>query len=238
MNLDLDLDQRRLVDAVRDGRTETAGCGWAVLRAAGVVDALDRGGLVGWCLALEELGAGCHDIAAVRAAYAYREAHPGTPPEDTVTAPAPPVATADHDVLLCAAYAVGVGRQCLEVAQGRAADRVIAGRRQIEFQGSAHRLAEAALDLVLARIAVWHAAWYEDRGRPEHHAAAAAAAASVAAALDCAHTLVQAFGAAGTSDPDVVRLYRAAYALPRLCGSPRSLWRTAGERWLAAAAVS
>jgi alkylation response protein AidB-like acyl-CoA dehydrogenase len=75
--------------------------------------------------------------------------------------------------------------------------------------------------LVLARIAVWHAAWYEDRGCPAGHAAPAAAGASVAAALTCAHTLVQALGAAGTSDPAVVRLYRGAYVLTELCGSPQ-----------------
>ncbi|MGR3938243.1 acyl-CoA dehydrogenase family protein [Streptomyces sp. BRA346] len=234
MNLELDRDQRQLADAVRKGgqAVPPGGSGWEVLRHAGVTAALADGGLVEWCLALEELGAGCHDITTVRAGLAFLDAHPGEQLPDDMTAAAAP-ATTDRDLLLCAAYAVGLGRACLEAAQNRAADRVITGRRQIEYQGTSHRLAEAALDLALARIAVWHAAWYEDQGRPDGHAAPAAAGASVEAALTCAHTLVQAYGAAGTSDPDVVRLYRGAYALTELCGSPRVLWRTAGERWLA-----
>jgi hypothetical protein len=241
VNLELDRDQRHLVDAVRKGlpTVPPGGSGWEALRNAGVPATLADRGLVEWCLALEELGAGCHDITAVRAALAYRDAHPGQElPDDVTTDAAPVTATTDRDLLLCAAYAVGLGRECLEAAQNRAADRVITGRRQIEYQGTSHRLAEAALDLAQARIAVWHAAWYEDRGRPDGHAAPAAAGASVEAALTCAHTLVQAFGAAGTSDPDVVRLYRCAYALTELCGSPRGLWQTAGERWLATAPAS
>lgn len=239
VNLDLDHEQRRLVEAVRASRpvaprTES---GWAVLHTADVVTTLVAGGLLEWCLALEELGAGCHDITAVRAAHAFLAGHPGGELPDAAVLTAPSTASTDQDLLLCAAYAVGLGRECLERAQGRAADRVIAGRRQIEFQGTSHRLAEAALDLTLARIAVWHAAWYEDHGRPTGHAAPAAAGASVAAALTCAHTLVQAFGAAGTSDANTVRLYRGAYALTELCGSPRSLWQTAGERWLATTTV-
>lgn len=237
MNLELDRDQRHLADAVRKAGSAVppGGSGWEVLRHAGVTAALADGGLVEWCLALEELGAGCHDITTVRAGLAFLDAHPGERLPDAMTTAAPAVATADRDLLLCAAYAVGLGRASLEAAQNRAADRVITGRRQIEYQGTSHRLAEAALDLALARIAVWHAAWYEDQGRPDGHAAPAAAGASVEAALTCAHTLVQAYGAAGTSDPDVVRLYRGAYALTELCGSPRGLWQTAGERWLATA---
>ncbi|GGO99407.1 acyl-CoA dehydrogenase family protein [Wenjunlia tyrosinilytica] len=240
MNLDLDDDQRNLLGAVRTAllAVSPAGSGWAVLRQAGVTATLADGGLVEWCLALEELGASCHDITTVRAAFAFLDAHPGEKLPDVVPSAQPATPTTDRDLLLCAAYGVGLGRECLEVAQDRAADRVITGRRQIEYQGTSHRLAESALDLALARIAVWHAAWYEDRGRPAGHAAPAAAAASVAAALTCAHTLVQAFGAAGTSDPDVVRRYRGAYALTELCGSPRSLWQAAGERWLAAAPAS
>lgn len=239
MNLELDRDQRRLVNAVRNVllTSPPAGCGWAVLREAGVTADLAGGGLVEWGLALEELGADCLDIRTARAAHAFLDAHPGEDVPDTVTDAAPATATTDRDLLLCAAYAVGLGRRCLEMAQDRAANRVITGRREIEFQGTSHRLAEAALDLALARIAVWHAAWYEDRGRPAAHAAHAAAGASVETALTCAHALVQALGAVGTSDPDAVRFYRGAYALTELCGSPRTLWKAAGERWLATSPV-
>lgn len=150
-----------------------------------------------WCLAHEELGT--HLIAP-----------------DT-----------SQDLLLRTAYAVGVGRRCVETAQRRAGDRVIAGRPLIEFQGPAHRLANAAFELACARVGLWRTAWEVDQHRRSNvHAAAAAA---VTAAVTCAHELVQTHGAAGTSDPSVVRLYEAAYALPALCGSPGELWRRAGD---------
>ncbi|WP_218923787.1 hypothetical protein, partial [Streptomyces sp. rh34] len=68
------------------------------------------------------------------------------------------------------------------------------------------------------------------RGTPAGYLAPAAAAAAVTAALNSAHAAVQTFGAAGTSDPGVVRLFRAAYEAARLCGSPRLLWKQAGAR--------
>ncbi|HEX3786509.1 MAG TPA: acyl-CoA dehydrogenase family protein [Pseudonocardiaceae bacterium] len=133
------------------------------------------------------------------------------------------------DLLSRAGYAVGVGRGCLELAQERAGDRVIAGRPLIEFQGPAHRLANVAVDLAAARVGLWRTAWWCDQGKVVAEQAAAAAAACVTAAVGCAHELVQIFGAAGTSEPDVVRRYQAAYELPALCGSPGELWRAAAR---------
>ncbi|MGW2317435.1 acyl-CoA dehydrogenase family protein [Streptomyces sp. NPDC001680] len=142
-------------------------------------------------------------------------------------------AVADRELLVLAAYACGVARRCLEVAQERAGRRVVAGRRLLEHQGTGHRIARGAVDLNLARVGLWRAAQGEDEGERAGYRAPAAAAACVAAALYCAHTVVQVFGAAGTSDPDVVRLFRTAGALPTVSGSPRKLWREAGERRLA-----
>ncbi|MFI9643395.1 acyl-CoA dehydrogenase family protein [Micromonospora sp. NPDC051925] len=139
---------------------------------------------------------------------------------------------ADRELLATAAYAVGVGRRCLELAQCRASERVITGRRLIEYQGTSHRLARGAVDLVLARIGLWTAASGEDHGVPAGHRAAATVAACVAAALNCAHAAVQTFGAAGTHDPAITRLFRAAYEIPARCGSPRALWQVAGQRRL------
>jgi hypothetical protein len=168
-----------------------------VQKAASLADVSPHGTFE-WCLAYEELGT--HLVA------------PG--PEQP-------------DLLMRAAYAVGVGRRCLETAQARACDRVIAGRPLIEFQGPAHRLANAAFDLACARVGVWRTAWEADQGSIPN--VFAPAAACVSAAVACAHELVQTFGAAGTSVSEVVRLYQAAYALPTLCGSPGELWRRAGE---------
>jgi hypothetical protein len=137
----------------------------------------------------------------------------------------------DRDLLACSAYAVGIGRRCLELAHERARKRVVARRRLLEYQGVSHRLAEVALELSAARIGVWRTAWREDAGEPAGHLAPATAAACVAAVLTSAHTAVQIFGAAGTSDPTIVGLYRAAYDLADVCGSARSLWLRASSRW-------
>ncbi|MFE9429216.1 acyl-CoA dehydrogenase family protein [Kitasatospora sp. NPDC006697] len=139
----------------------------------------------------------------------------------------------DRELLVLAAYACGVARQCLESAQQRAGRRVVAGRRLLEHQGTGHRIARCAVDLTLARVGLWRAALGEDTGERAGHRAPAAAAACLSAALDCADAVVQVFGAAGTSDPHVVRLFRAAGALPGELGSPRRLWHEAGERRLA-----
>lgn len=151
--------------------------------------------------------------------------------EVTLDAPAAR-AVADRELLAVAAYAVGIGRHCLEVAQRRAGERVIAGRRLLEYQGTSHRLARCAVDLCVARVGLWRAANAEDDGTGARHRAPAAAAACLSAALDCAHNVVQVYGAAGTSDPDVVRLFRTACSLAAITGSARTLWQAAGERWL------
>ncbi|MFJ5680714.1 acyl-CoA dehydrogenase family protein [Streptomyces sp. NPDC093097] len=163
-----------------------------------------------------------------RIAYPLRTALPGEITLDASTAKA----MDDRELLLIAAYACGVARRCLEVAQERAGQRVVAGRRLLEHQGTGHRIARCAVDLTIARVGLWRAAHGEDEGERAGHRAEAAAAACVSAALDCAHTVVQVFGAAGTSDPVVVRLFRMAYSLPAVSGSPRALWQSVGARRL------
>jgi hypothetical protein len=259
MNLDLDTAQRWLAAAVGEqsaARPENES-GWAVLAAAGVTDLVAPDsdgvavlGLFEWCLVFEELGTSCRDIGDVRAVRSFVDTAARSPggtvpvlaamaswrasgslPEVTLGR-ADATAVDDRDLLMCASYAVGVGRRCLELAQERAGERVVAGRRLIEHQGVAHRLARSAFDLANARVGLWRVAWHEDRGSRAGHGAPAVTAGCVSVALDCAHEVVQMFGAAGTSDQQVVRLYRTAYGLPRLCGTPRELWRSAGARAL------
>jgi hypothetical protein len=162
----------------------------------------------------------------------------GGPPElgglpDVALDPAAATAVRDRDLVACASYAVGIGRGCLESARERAGSRVIAKRRLIEYQGAAHQLAESAVELAGARLAVWRSATLADEGRVPGYRATEAAAAAVTACLECAHTATQIFGAAGTSDPLLVWLHRTAYRLTAVCGSPRALWREAGQRALA-----
>jgi len=260
VNLELTPNQRLLLAALRRASVAApvSANAWDVLEDAGVTPAAShdvptvlRWGLLDWCLALEELGAAGHDAALAWAVHAALDAFPDahhmpqspqrlksvvercrseagvplvSPDTDTLT---------DRELITRAAYAIGVGHGCLELAQARAADRTISGRRLIELQGPAHRLAHAAVLLVDARIGVWRAATEEDAGTPAGNWAAACAASSVHAAVAAAHELVQAHGAAGTGDQRVVDLYRAAYALPHACGSPQLLWERVGRQWLA-----
>jgi Acyl-CoA dehydrogenase, C-terminal domain len=140
---------------------------------------------------------------------------------------------ADRELLAAAAYAVGVARRCLQAAQERATERVIANRRLLEYQGTSHRLAQCAIDVAVARAGLWRSASGEDEGAPAGYRAPATAAACVSAALDCAHMVVQVFGAAGTSRPEIVRLFRTAYALAALTSAPAQLWHSAGTRRMA-----
>ncbi len=265
MNLEPTRNQRLLVATLRRASVAAPGgaTGWDVLEAVEVTAAAShdvptvlRWGLLDWCLALEELGVAGHDAALAWAVHAALDAFPdehqlpespqrlesvvercrseaGVPlasgATDTLT---------DRELITRAAYAIGVGHGCLELAQARAADRRISGRRLIELQGPAHRLAHAAVLLVDARIGVWRAATDEDAGTPAGGWAAACAASSVHAAVVAAHELVQAHGAAGTGDQRVVELYRSAYALPHACGSPQLLWERVGRQWLADCAPS
>ena len=254
MNLEPTTDQQLLVATLRRAATSDDVTAWDVLAAAGLstTPSMPRWGLLDWCLVLEELGAAGHDVALPLAVHAALDASPAE--ERTREGLLASVVERcrseagdaigmdtdmDTDRLLIprAAYAIGVGRACLELAQTRAADRTISGRRLIELQGPAHRLAHAAVLLTDARIGVWRAATEadteEDTATPVGSWAAACAASRVEAAVTAAHELVQVHGAAGTGDRRVVALYRAAYALPHTCGSPRLMWQRAGRQWLA-----
>lgn len=136
----------------------------------------------------------------------------------------------DRDLLTCAAYAVGVARRSLEVAHDRASERVLGGRPLLEHQGTAHRLADAAVGLALARVGVWRSAGGRNEPQLGDHQLTAAVADAVTAGIACSRTAVQVFGAAGTSDPVITWLYCTAYGMTAVCGSARSLWESARDR--------
>jgi hypothetical protein len=243
VNLTATANQRQLVATLRraSAAAPAEATAWDVLDAA--APAVPRWGLLDWCLALEELGTAGRDVALAWAVHAALEASPAEPPalasvvercRTEVGGPLTGDGLTDRGLIVRAAYAIGVGQGCLELAQARAADRTISGRRLIELQGPAHRLAHVAVQLAGARIGVWRAA----TGTSAGSSAAACAASSVQAAVVAAHELVQAHGAAGTGDLRVVELYRLAYALPLACGSPQLLWERAGREWLAGSVSS
>jgi hypothetical protein len=236
LNLDLDPAQRRLAETMQRlaAAAPAAATGWEIFERVGATKELALTlGLFEWCLVFEALGTGVRDIGLIRTARNLLD----TSPEDFENwlSPLPQAEfeagpTTDRDLLVCAAYAVGIGRRCLEIAHARASERTIGGRLLIELQAPAHRLANASIDLAVARAGLWRLAWGEDHSVAAACWAPAATATCVTAAVNCAHEAVQIFGAAGTSDADVVRLYRAAYQTAELCGSPSELWQAATER--------
>lgn len=257
IDLKLDAVQQKLVDALRESDLTASpdASGWEVFDALGITETLvpEPGspailGQLDWCLVLEELGASCRDHTLIRAVRTFLDVYPQTPQaaeafrqwaRDHRAGLTPEFglltdkeAVRDRELLAIAAYALGVARSCLRAAQERAAHRIVANRPLLEYQGTSHRLAQCAVDLAVARAGLRRAASGEDDGEPAGHSAPAAAAASISTALDCAHTAVQVFGAAGTSNPEIVRLFRAAYALAEVTGSPRELWRASGKRLL------
>ncbi|MBB5805002.1 alkylation response protein AidB-like acyl-CoA dehydrogenase [Saccharothrix ecbatanensis] len=127
-----------------------------------------------------------------------------------------------------AAYHVGVARRAVELAADRVATRLLGGRPLVERQASAHRLARAAIAVELARVEVWEAACALDAG-VDRHLSRTALATAVEAAITAAHAVVQLHGAAGTSDPAVGAVYRAAYGAVDVWGPPSVLWRAAAD---------
>jgi alkylation response protein AidB-like acyl-CoA dehydrogenase len=100
--------------------------------------------------------------------------------------------------LLNAGIAVGLARAAVEYATTYAQERTAFGRPIGAFQGIAFKIADRAMDLDTARLAVWEAAWALDQGRDNaHRLVMAACGHAAAAALACADDGVQILGGHG-----------------------------------------
>lgn len=129
---------------------------------------------------------------------------------DDATVPAANLVGTEHDGLrqvflglnperiTGAAQAIGAGRFALERAVSYANDRSVWGVPIGSHQGIAHPLAEAKIELEMARLMTQKAAWLHDRGLVESGEAANMAKFSGAeAALKCVDTALQAHGGNG-----------------------------------------
>ncbi|MHB8245095.1 MAG: acyl-CoA dehydrogenase family protein [Acidimicrobiales bacterium] len=119
--------------------------------------------------------------------------------------------------LMGAAVGCGIGRYALERAASYAKDRSVWGRPIGTHQGLAHPLAEAKVEVELARLMLSKAAWCYDN---DEDAAEAANMAKYAAAEACLHALDQAIQTHGGNG------LSSEYGLADLWGTARLL-RTA-----------
>jgi alkylation response protein AidB-like acyl-CoA dehydrogenase len=133
-----------------------------------------------------------------------------------------------------ASFLLGVAERALLSARDHAARRELFGRRLLELQSPAHRLAAATAELDAATMLVREAAWRCDRCMPAQRSGAQALAASVEVVLIATRLAVQLHGARGVvAASDAARAYRLAAVEAVRCGSAAELWLEAGRESLA-----
>jgi alkylation response protein AidB-like acyl-CoA dehydrogenase len=120
------------------------------------------------------------------------------------------------------------------VCTARASGRLLGGRPLIERQAVAHLVARAAMATETAGLEVLEAACQENGAGQATHLYLTALATAMEAAITCAHTAVQIYGAAGTSCTAITEVYDTAYAAPGNWGPPSALWCDAAARRYAA----
>src|SRR5262249_37173371 len=125
--------------------------------------------------------------------------------------------------IMSAAICNGIGRYALDRAAAYAKERVVWGVPIAQHQGIAHPLAEAKVNLELARLMMYKAAWAHDRAQRADADAAAGEAANMAklasadAGLAALDTAIQTHGGNGMASEygladlwGLVRLLRIA----------------------------
>ncbi len=112
------------------------------------------------------------------------------------------------------AAGVGIARAALEYAVEYSKTRVQFGKPIATFQATAFKLAQMAMDVEAARLAVWRAAWLMDKGRPNGKESAMAKCLGSDAAMRNALEALQIFGGYGyMKDYPVEKLVRDAKLL-------------------------
>jgi alkylation response protein AidB-like acyl-CoA dehydrogenase len=99
--------------------------------------------------------------------------------------------------IMGAALSNGVGRRALELAAGYARERVVWSQPIGAHQGISHPLAQAKIELELARVMTQKAAGLYDAGAPAGEAANMAKYAAAEAAIHCVDQAIQTHGGNG-----------------------------------------
>jgi alkylation response protein AidB-like acyl-CoA dehydrogenase len=116
--------------------------------------------------------------------------------------------------LMVGAIAVGSARASLEYASQYAIEREAFGQPIGAFQGISFKIADMAIDVNAARLAVWRAAWKIDRGEATLSDIAEANGQALSAAVRCGDDGVQVLGGHGyIRDHPVEKWFRDAVTL-------------------------
>jgi len=107
--------------------------------------------------------------------------------------------------------AVGLARRCMEEAAKYSVERKTFGKLIADHQAVAFMLADMAMGVETARLAVWKACYEVDVGRRNSYYASIAKALASETANKCANDCIQVFGGAGfNSEYPAEKLYRDA----------------------------
>nr|WP_211169161.1 acyl-CoA dehydrogenase family protein [Aromatoleum toluvorans] len=124
------------------------------------------------------------------------------------------MAVFDRSRPMVAAFGVGLIERCIDEALAYATERRSMGRRLIEHQAVAHKLAGMRMRLEAARLLAYQAAWLADQGRPNTIEASIAKTFAADAAMWAATEAVQIHGGMGYStEYPVEKLFRDAKVL-------------------------
>jgi len=110
-----------------------------------------------------------------------------------------------------AAQALGMAQGAFDFALAYAREREQFGRRIGEFQAIQHKLAEMAIKIETARLAVYRAAWSVDQGKIDPYLGSVAKAYAGRVAVEVADEALQILGGYGyIAEHTVERIYRDA----------------------------
>jgi len=136
---------------------------------------------------------------------------------------------------LVGALGVGIARCAYEAARDYARIRKVSGTPIIQFQSIATMLADMAMHVETARMAVWRAAWYSDNHeRPSARLSAMAKILGTDAAMKVSTDAVQVFGGTGYMRETGVEKCMRDAKLTQIYEVPNQIHRlhiTAAEQW-------
>ena len=122
--------------------------------------------------------------------------------------------TFDQSRPMVAAFGLGLTQRCVDESIAYATERKSMGKRLIDHQAIAHRLADMRIRLEASRLLTYQAAWLADQGQRNTVQASIAKAFTSDAAMWAATEAIQIFGGMGYStEYPVEKLFRDAKVL-------------------------
>lgn len=122
--------------------------------------------------------------------------------------------TFDRSRPMVAAFGLGLTQRCVDESLAYARERQSMGKRLVDHQAIAHRIADMGIRLEASRLLTYQAAWLADQGQRNTVQASIAKAYTSDAAMWAATETIQIFGGMGYStEYPVEKLFRDAKVL-------------------------